>query len=258
MPPAAEKTDVSQKFGLEEAYSLRIRGVKTWYSVSNTFEFIWVRFEWPDQNPPQRDLILREIHKWKDFISCFWFGWEWKLPAAATPCDLLSFGAEIAINFEKVLQLSISTSVEQTKLPVCAHKADYRNPNTNFRLVIQLKYLVTAYTSLTILLCSVDLVLTTVSAEELLMESCTSPHPACGRAKFLKVTSSGVLSAFIEPADKPSSKRPPGLWEQNSNYTENELHPWGVTLLSTIWAAADSDTNSPNKKSAPLAEELFL
>lgn len=41
----------------------------------------------------------------------------------------------------------ISTSVEQTKLPVCAHKADYCNPNTNFRLVIQLKYLVTTYTS---------------------------------------------------------------------------------------------------------------
>jgi len=41
---AAEKTDTLQKSDPEEANSVRIRGdngrVKTWYLVSNTFEFV--------------------------------------------------------------------------------------------------------------------------------------------------------------------------------------------------------------------------
>jgi len=59
-------------------------------------------------------------------------------------------------------------------------------------------------------------VLTTVSSEELLIRSdplgeLEFPHPACGHAKFLKVTSSVVLSGFIEPVGKPSLKRLPRL-----------------------------------------------
>jgi len=55
-----------------------------------------------------------------------------------------------------------------------------------------------------------------VSSEELLIRSdplgeLEFPHPACGHAKFLKVTSSVVLSGFIEPVGKPSLKRLPRL-----------------------------------------------
>lgn len=53
----------------------------------------------------------------------------------------------------------------------------------------------------------------------------SSPHPHCARGTFLKIVSSVVLSGFIEPADKLSLKRLPGLLERSGNYKENELHP---------------------------------
>lgn len=118
------------------------KGQNLIFSLKYFWICMWARFEWPGQNPPWRILNLRENHKWKVFISCLWFGCEWKLLQQPLPARFCHWGWNAARN---VLELSISlTTVEQTKLPVCAPKAEYSNPNTNFKLVNQFKYLMTA------------------------------------------------------------------------------------------------------------------
>lgn len=141
-PPAAEKTDISHKCGLKEASSARttgdIRKVKTWYSVSNTFEFACESGS-SDQTKTHAGGFDFETDSNMEGLYFMLLTSIWLKTPSSSHSQQVSviWGWNTARN---VPEVSIpQTSLEQSKLPVCAPRADDSNPNTNFRLVNQLK-----------------------------------------------------------------------------------------------------------------------